>query len=95
MAVNLYDQALCCLLARTPNRTADIKLVQEWFKPFMPVTGDMSITEDVGTGGARRVVTHASGLSKDLADLLTGTWLIDVEFGKVIWKDREADLSEF
>jgi len=95
-AVKLYDQMLYCFLARTPGRKATVEQVQTWFAPYLPVTGEASVTEDIQTGGARHTITHASNLSKPLADLLARTWLVKCKFGKVTWNPGEAfDPSEY
>jgi hypothetical protein len=93
-AAGLYDQVLYCFLARA-GRSATVKQVQEWFAPYMPVAGDTRIEETMGQGHSANTVVHASGLSTGLADLLTKTWLVDVELGKVKWMDREHDPSEY
>jgi hypothetical protein len=93
-AVKEYGELLYCLLARAGGKIS-VSEVQQQFKPYLPVTGDTNITEDVGTSGARRMVTHATGLSKELADLLTQTWLVDVEFGQVLWKEKDFEISEY
>lgn len=95
-AIELYDQMLYVFLARAPKRTATVEQIQGWFAPYMSVTGDVSVTEEMQTGGARHTITHASGLSKPLADLLSRTWLVRCRFGKVTWvPGEEFDPSEY
>jgi hypothetical protein len=89
-AVKLHDQMLYCFLARTPERKATVEQIQTWFAPYLPVTGEMSVTEDIQTGGARHTITHAANLSKPLADLLARTWLVKCKFGKVTWNPGEG-----
>jgi len=88
-AVKEYGEMLYCCLARTPRRKVTLDCVQEWFAPYIPVTGDTSITEDVGRGGVRNTLTHATGLSEALGRILTNTWLVDVQFGQVTWNPGE------
>jgi hypothetical protein len=48
-AVKEYGELLYCLLARAGGKLS-VSEVQEQLKPYLPVTGDTNITEDVGTG---------------------------------------------
>jgi hypothetical protein len=90
-----FEELLYVLLARN-NRKATVEQIQGWLAPYIPVTGEVSVAEDIQTGGARHTITHASNLSKPLADLFARTWLVKCKFGKVTWNPGEGfDPSEY
>ena len=103
-AVELYDEMLYCFLARSGSNKATVDQVKAWFKPYFEVDGDYSIlvdrdfpdrtyTTDHPTHS--NVIIHAKELSKQLADILCDTWMIDVRFGQVVWKERDIEHSEY
>jgi hypothetical protein len=89
-----FEELLYVVLARSPKQQCSVAHLQEVFAPYMEVVGDTRIVETFPEDAAREVV-HARGLSKQLAEVLTGTWLVDVELGQVRWNDREHDPSEY
>jgi hypothetical protein len=104
-AVQEWSELLYCLLARGgSSNKAPIDKVKAWFKPYVAVDGDYSIlvdrdfpdrtyTTDQPTHS--NVIIHAKELSKQLADILTDTWMIEVRFGQVVWKERDIERSEY
>jgi hypothetical protein len=89
-----FEELLYVILARSPKQQCSVAHLQESFAAYMDAVGDTRIVETFPEDAAREVV-HARGLSKQLADLLTGTWLVDVSFGEVRWNDREHNLAEY
>ena len=89
-------ELLYVFLARQPGHRATVDEAKSFFALFIPVDGDATITESVGVGGARHVVTHAQKLSPQLADLLAGAFAVDVRFGRITWTPgEEIEMDEY
>jgi hypothetical protein len=92
--VGLFDQILYCCLARN-NFVATVSAVQEFFQPYLPsVSGDATIVETLTNN---RKVTHAVGLSAELARILANAYLIETRHGKVSWlvSPLSVELEEY
>jgi hypothetical protein len=84
LKLGLYVQGLTCFLVRNGGRS-DIPTVQRLLEPYIPVTGNVDIeptdaqVESMKNGGHELMQSHAQGLSRELADVLTSNEI------KVLW----------
>jgi hypothetical protein len=106
-AVKLYGEMLYCFLVRnTTANKATIDDVKGWFRPYLrDVDGDYKIVSQRGSTDRMRAVTdvptanyiiHAKDISRALADILTDTSMVSVEFGKVRWvAPEDVNVEEY
>jgi hypothetical protein len=87
-----FEELLYCWLARN-KFCSTIDEAKVFFAPYLPVDGDVRITE---TLSGHCEVVHGVRLSKRFAGLLTSTWGVDVEFEKITWiSNDDIDPDEY